>query len=238
MPPQACAPCSSAGPAAGLGAAVLDRCRGATALARAQADPRPQEPPLAARPAVTTMTSRSRTGPPRLARQRTPRFHQGGLHRRLGAAHAHLPARRDSPAWRPTRADGQPCWSVLFPRAACRVCPVRLQCTGNVDGKGRHVLLLPRPLQEIQTKARVEQQTPPWRQRYAMRAGCEATVSETVHAHGLRHCRYHGLAKTHVQHVLTAAGADLIRLSEYMPLQPQRPASRFQRLCQNQPPAT
>lgn len=121
---------------------------------------------------------------------------------------------------------------------ACRACPVRLQCTGNVDGKGRHVLLLPRPLQEIQTKARAEQQTAPWRQRYAMRAGCEATVSETVHAHGLRHCRYHGLAKTHVQHVLTAAGANLIRLSEYMPPQPQRPASHFQRLCQNQPPAT
>ncbi|MFD3843559.1 transposase, partial [Streptomyces sp. NPDC058642] len=32
----------------------------------------------------------------------------------------------------------------------------------------------------------------------------EATVSETVHAHGLRHCRYRGTAKTHVQHVLTA----------------------------------
>ncbi|PAU48727.1 hypothetical protein CK936_11815 [Streptomyces albireticuli] len=41
-----------------------------------------------------------------------------------------------------------------------------------------------------------------------MRAGSEATVSETVHAHGLRHCRYRGLAKTHVQHVLIAAGAN------------------------------
>ena len=39
-----------------------------------------------------------------------------------------------------------------------------------------------------------------------MRAGCEATVSETAHAHGLRRCRYHGLAKTHVQHVLAKLG--------------------------------
>ncbi|MFD7163697.1 transposase [Streptomyces violascens] len=49
-----------------------------------------------------------------------------------------------------------------------------------------------------------------WRARYAMRAGCEATVSETVHAHDLLHCRSRGLAKVHVQHVLTAAGANLV----------------------------
>ena len=82
--------------------------------------------------------------------------------------------------------------------------------TGNVDGKGRHLLLLPQPLQEIQSRARVERKTPEWKERYAMRAGCEATVSETAHAHGLRRCRYHGLAKTHVQHVLTAAGTNII----------------------------
>ncbi|MGH1554544.1 transposase [Streptomyces sp. L7] len=53
----------------------------------------------------------------------------------------------------------------------------------------------------------------------AIRAGCEATVSETVHAHGLRHCRYHGIAKTHVQHVLTAAG------NQHRPTQRALPAS-------------
>ncbi|WP_461123102.1 transposase [Saccharothrix stipae] len=42
----------------------------------------------------------------------------------------------------------------------------------------------------------------------ALRAG--ATVSEAVRAQGLRHCRYRGLAKTHVQHVLTAAGTNRI----------------------------
>lgn len=66
-----------------------------------------------------------------------------------------------------------------------------------------------------------------------MRAGCEATVSETVHAHGLRHCRYHGLAKTHVQHVLTAAGTNIIRLSLHSATDRKpRPPSHFHRLCQ------
>jgi IS5 family transposase len=94
---------------------------------------------------------------------------------------------------------------------------------------------MPQPLQEIQTRARAEQQTADWQRHYAIRAGCEATVSETVHAHGLRHCRYKGLAKTHVQHVLTAAGANIIRLSQYDPPEshprPARRTSHLQQLC-------
>ncbi len=63
----------------------------------------------------------------------------------------------------------------------------------------------------------------------------EATVSETVHAHGLRHCRYKGLAKTHVQHVLTALGTNIVRLFAYDPPddhpRPARRVSHLQRLC-------
>ena len=97
-----------------------------------------------------------------------------------------------SPPWKPTVADRKPRLPVLFRRADCRACTVRQDCTGNVDGKGRHLLLLPQPLQEVQTRARAQQQTPEWKRRYALRTGAEATVSETVHAHGLRHCRYRG----------------------------------------------
>jgi transposase len=140
-----------------------------------------------------------------------------------------------SPPWKPTSTDGHPAISVLFPRKACRECTDRQVCTGNLDGKGRHLLLMPQPLQEIQTRARAEQQTADWQRHYAIRAGCEATVSETVHAHGLRHCRYKGQAKTHVQHVLTAAGANIIRLSQYDPPEnhprPTRRTSHLQQLC-------
>jgi hypothetical protein len=138
-----------------------------------------------------------------------------------------------SPPWKPTVADQNPGLSVLFRRSDCRDCAVRKQYTGNVDGRGRHLLLLPQPLQEIQSRARVEQKTSEWKAKYAMRAGCEATVSETVHAHGLRHCRFHGLAKTHVQHVLTAAGTNIIRLGQ-QPVTDRnpRPPSHFYRLGQ------
>jgi hypothetical protein len=102
--------------------------------------------------------------------------------------------------------------------------------------QGRHILLLPEPQQKIQSKARKDRKTSSWQRRYAIRAGCEATVSETVHAHGLRHCRCRGLAKTHVQHVLTAAGTNIVRLSECFPpgttpASPPRPPSHFRQLC-------
>nr|WSW49494.1 transposase [Streptomyces sp. NBC_01001] len=63
---------------------------------------------------------------------------------------------------------------------------------------------------------------------------------KTVHAHGLRNCRYRGMARTHVQHVLTAAGTNIIRLSEYLspgitPPRGSRPRSRFQALCRSLP---
>ncbi|MFJ2008696.1 transposase [Streptomyces chartreusis] len=111
--------------------------------------------------------------------------------------------------WKPTLGDQHERLSVLFPKPACRACEDRLACTGNTDGRARHVTLLPQRLQEIQTRVRREQDTEQWQHRYAIRASCEATVSETVHAHGLRHRRYRGIAKTHVQHVLTAAGANI-----------------------------
>ncbi|WP_371656784.1 MULTISPECIES: transposase [unclassified Streptomyces] len=140
--------------------------------------------------------------------------------------------------WKPTLGDQHERLSVLFPKPACRACEDRLACTGNTDGRARHITLLPQRLQEIQTRVRSEQDTEPWQRNYAIRAGCEATVSETVHAHGLRHCRHHGIARTHVQHVLTAAGANIIRLSQSGPPGSElpartRPASRFRQLCRD-----
>jgi hypothetical protein len=148
-----------------------------------------------------------------------------------------------SPPWKPTLDNGKPRLSVLFPKPACRTCVDRTACTGDATGKGRHLTLLPEPLQKIQTSNRTDQHTEPWKIRYALRAGCEATVSETTRAHGLRNCRYKGLAKTHVQHVLTAAGTNITRLADHHtpginPDWPPRPTSQFQQLCRRLPTLT
>lgn len=142
--------------------------------------------------------------------------------------------------WKPTLGDGHERLSVLFPRPACRACQDRQERTGNTAGRGRHIIILPQALQEIQTRVRRAHDTREWQEHYAIRAGCEATVAETVHAHGLRHCRYRGTAKTHVQHVLTAAGTNIIRLSGCLPpgsTPPRHPrtATPFRQLCQTLP---
>ena len=49
-------------------------------------------------------------------------------------------------------------------------------------------------------------------EQYAARAGIEGTLSQGVRAFGLRRARYPGLAKTHLQHVLTAMTLNIARV--------------------------
>ena len=64
-------------------------------------------------------------------------------------------------------------------------------------------------------QARALQQTEQWQQRYQHRAGVEGTIAQAVRSFGLRRSRYHGLAKTGLQHLLTAAGINLHRLNAW-----------------------
>ncbi|MFF7803166.1 transposase [Streptomyces olivaceus] len=57
-----------------------------------------------------------------------------------------------------------------------------------------------------------DQQTDQWQQGYGHRAGIEGTISQGVRAFGLRRSRYRGHSKTHLQHLLTAAGMSLRQL--------------------------
>jgi hypothetical protein len=68
------------------------------------------------------------------------------------------------------------------------------------------------------------------RRLYARRAGIEGTISQGVRAFGLRRSRYRGLAKTHLQHVATAAAIDLGRLAAWFRAVP-RAATRTSRFA-------
>jgi IS5 family transposase len=59
------------------------------------------------------------------------------------------------------------------------------------------------------------------KQRYQRRAGVEGTLSQGVRAFGLRRTRYRGLAKTHLQHVATAAAINLDRLVAWLDERPR-----------------
>jgi transposase len=63
--------------------------------------------------------------------------------------------------------------------------------------------------------ARKRQHKETFQQEYAPRAGIEGTVSQAVGIPDLRRVRYIGLAKTRLQHLLTATGLNLLRWSAW-----------------------
>jgi transposase len=84
--------------------------------------------------------------------------------------------------------------------------------------------------------ARQRQKTPEFIGTYALRAGVEATISQAVRGFGLRRSRYFGHAKTHLQHVATAAAMNLVRLVHWISGDALAPTKRshFSRLVRSQ----
>ena len=71
--------------------------------------------------------------------------------------------------------------------------------------------------------------TPEFQSQYADRAGVEGLLSQGVRACGLRTAHYAGLAKTRLQHLLTAAALNLARLDAWFAERP-RAATKPSRL--------
>lgn len=121
------------------------------------------------------------------------------------------PEGKESQSWGP-RVDNQtrPAINVKFSRTDCRLCASRARGT-RANGEARHLTLRPESEHEALQRARAAQKTPEWKDHYNRRAGVEGTVSHGVRRCGLRQARYRGLAKTHLQHVLTASAMNVVR---------------------------
>jgi transposase len=118
--------------------------------------------------------------------------------------------------WQPARSrDGLPIIRATLRQPDCRPCPDRSRCTRSQDN-ARHVTFLPRRQQEAQQRIRAEQATADWRQRYALRCGVESLISQAFRLSDLHQARYRGLAKTHLQHVLTALALNLVRVDAWL----------------------
>jgi transposase len=109
---------------------------------------------------------------------------------------------------------GNPITNIRFPARACQPCPARQQCTRSTSGS-RHITVRPRAQHEALQEARQRQQTPGFKDRYQDRTGIEGTISQSVRVAGFRRARYVGQAKTHLQHVLTAAAINLRRIGDW-----------------------
>ena len=117
---------------------------------------------------------------------------------------------------------------AVFADRVCRACPSRPLCTRAKVASRRLTFRLEDRHEAIQ-QARRHQQTPQWRALYDVRAGIEGCLSQAIRRCGLRRSRYVGLAKTHLQHVATAAALNVVRLDAWLRGRP-RAATRRSRL--------
>jgi hypothetical protein len=77
------------------------------------------------------------------------------------------------------------------------------------------------------------QDTDQWRTTYNIRAGIEGTVSQAVRGPDLRHSRYRGLPKAHLQNVFIGMALNIRRLGAHFNTKPQptRRPTRIHQLC-------
>lgn len=135
---------------------------------------------------------------------------------------ARCPQGAPSVKWSQTR-DGydHPIINIRFSPSACRRCAVRARCTTSRSGP-REITVRPQAQHLALRVARQREQTPEFQAAYAARAGVEGTMSQALRRTGLRRARYLGLAKTRLQHLLTAAALNLCRLAAWFAERPRR----------------
>jgi transposase len=132
------------------------------------------------------------------------------------AEQARCPQGQTSVKWTPGRdVSGDPVIRIRFDRATCRACPARQMCT-SAKNAPRQLTVRPQVHHEAIQTARQRQETTEFKTQYARRAGIEGTHAQGIRRCGLRQARYIGLAKTHLQHLATAAALNFVRLGEWL----------------------
>ena len=95
----------------------------------------------------------------------------------------------------------------------CQPCASRAHCT---RAKRRTITVRRQDHHVAWQAARARETSAASTTEDARRAGIEGTLSQGIRAYGLRHARYIGEAKTHLQHVLTAAAINVVRLGNWL----------------------
>jgi transposase len=129
---------------------------------------------------------------------------------------AHCPQGHSSVQWTPGRdVSGDPVIRIRFDRATCRACPTRQVCTAAKDAP-RQLTVRPQAHHEAIQAARLRQETPEFKAQYALRSGVESSLSQGIRRFDLRQSRYIGIARTHLQQLLTAAAMNVVRVIAWL----------------------
>jgi len=144
------------------------------------------------------------------------------------------PAGKRSRVWSPSQDTfGNQVFHVQFDEHDCAECPVRNQCTRAVSGP-RALKLRPQAQHEALQQARTRQGTSAFTTTYAKRSGIEGTIAQATNAYQLRRARYLGLAKTHLQNIVTAIAINIARVDAWL-LDKPRASTRTSRFAALRP---
>jgi transposase len=151
------------------------------------------------------------------------------------AEQARCPQGHTSVNWRPGHdVSGDPVIRIRFDGATCRACPTRRACTSAKDAP-RQLTVRLQAYHEALQAARQRQETADFKGRYALRAGVESSLSQGVRRFDLRRSRYRGLARTHLQQLLTATAMNVVRVIAWLWGEPlgerRRPPGHFAQLA-------
>lgn len=123
--------------------------------------------------------------------------------------------------WHPVTQHAQAAIVVEFHRHDCRACPSQKRCTTSARGS-RMLTLRPKEAHEALTRARTEQKTKTWKDKYALKAGIEGTINQALDVTGIRRARYRGLPKVRLQHAFSATAINIVRLNAHWSDHPLR----------------
>jgi transposase len=135
------------------------------------------------------------------------------------------PNGKTSRNWHQSRSrQGLPIIQATFRAPDCTPCPDRVRCTRASPTSARSLTFRPRAQYEAQRQIRyeaqrqirAEQAADGWQERYAHRSGIEGTIAQASRRSDIHHALDRGLAKTHLQHVLTALALDLVRVDAWL----------------------
>lgn len=110
---------------------------------------------------------------------------------------------------------GTPSLAFVFSKEDCFACSLRERCS-KAKNVGRTLTLYPQEQYNAQVEARRRQETEDFKKLYGERVGIESTISQGVRRTRLRHCRYIGLTRTHLQQVAIAAALDFARIFDWL----------------------
>ena len=136
------------------------------------------------------------------------------------------PGGRTSVSWTPAVDHRKiPVIKVKFAVEDCRPCPHRPHCTTATYPR-RTVTIRPQAAYQALEAARARGTSRTFKKEYGRRAGSEGTFSHSTRTLHLRRCRYIGLPKTRLQHLLTAAAMNFVRVGLWLDNTPRAKTRR------------